>query len=144
MCLGQARGDEVSPLDDLPLLYCVIALPSFPVSTAEIYGRMRLTSTVKDSKINRFLARGEFGRLENRLEETIFSLYPRLRAIKRSFLRQGAILSLVSGTGSAVFGLFEEREIAARALAVMGRTEQTLLVETVSRERYWKSATAGV
>lgn len=144
LCLGQARGDEVSPLDDLPLLYCVIALPSFPVSTAEIYGRMRLTSTVKDSKINRFLARGEFGRLENRLEETIFSLYPRLRAIKRSFLRQGAILSLVSGTGSAVFGLFEEREIAARALAVMGRTEQTLLVETVSRERYWKSATAGV
>lgn len=144
LCLGQARGDEVSPLDDLPLLYCVLALPSFPISTAAIYGRMRLTSTDKDSKINRFLARGEFGRLENRLEETIFSLYPRLRAIKRSFLRQGAVLSLVSGTGSAVFGLFEEKEKAARALAVMGRTEQTLLVETVSRERYWKSATAGV
>jgi 4-diphosphocytidyl-2-C-methyl-D-erythritol kinase len=144
LCLGQARGDEVSPLDDLAGLDCVIALPSFAISTPDIYGRLRLTSTDKDSKINRFLAHGEFGRLENRLEETIFSLYPRLRAIKSSFLRQGAVLSLVSGTGSAVFGLFEDKEKAARALAVMGRTEQTLLVETLSRERYWKSATAGV
>ncbi len=144
LCLGQARGDDVSPLDDLPPLHCVLILPAFSISTADIYSRVRLTSAAEDSKINRFLARGEFGRLENRLEETIFSLYPRLEAIKSSFLRQGAVLSLVSGTGSAVFGLFEDKEKAARALAVMGRTEQALLVETLSRKRYWKSASAGV
>jgi 4-diphosphocytidyl-2-C-methyl-D-erythritol kinase len=144
LCLGEGRGDELSPLEDLPVLYCVLALPSFPISTAAIYGRLRLTSPDKDSKINRFLARGEFGLLENRLEETIFSLYPRLKAIKSSFLQQEAVLSLVSGTGSAVFGLFEDNEKAARALAVMEKTEQALLVETLSRERYWKRATAGV
>jgi 4-diphosphocytidyl-2-C-methyl-D-erythritol kinase len=103
-----------------------------------------LTSPGKDSKINRFLARREFGLLENRLEETIFSLYPRLKAIRSSFLQKEAVLSLVSGTGSAVFGLFEEREKAARALAAMERTEPMLLVETLSRGRYWKRTTAGV
>lgn len=144
LCLGGGRGDALSPLDDPPGLYCVLALPSFPISTAEIYGRLRLTSPRKDSKINRFLERREFGLLENRLEETIFSLYPRLQAIKSSFHQQGAVLSLVSGTGSAVFGLFEERDKAARALAAMERRGEALLVETLSRERYWKRATAGV
>jgi len=144
LCLGEGRGDELSPLDDLPVLYCILALPSFPISTSAIYGRLRLTSPDKDSKINRFLARREFGLLENRLEETIFSLYPRLKAIKSSFLQKEAVLSLVSGTGSAVFGLFQEREKADRALAAMEWTEQALLVETLSRERYWKRATAGV
>jgi 4-diphosphocytidyl-2-C-methyl-D-erythritol kinase len=94
--------------------------------------------------MNRFLARREFGLLENKLEETVFSLYPRLKAIKSSFLYREAVLSLVSGTGSAVFGLFEDREKAAQALADIGRTERALLVETLSRERYWRRATAGV
>jgi 4-diphosphocytidyl-2-C-methyl-D-erythritol kinase len=144
LCLGEGRGNELAPLADLPVLYCVLALPSFPVATSDIYARLRLTSPDKDSKIKRFLAHGEFGLLENRLEETIFSLYPRLKAIKSFFLQKEALLSLVSGTGSAVFGLFEEREKAARALAAMDGVEQALLVETLSRERYWKRATAGV
>jgi 4-diphosphocytidyl-2-C-methyl-D-erythritol kinase len=144
LCLGEGRGDMVTPLPELPLHYCVLVLPPFPILTSDIYGRLRLTSPAEDSKMNRFLARREFGLLKNKLEETVFSLYPRLKAIKSSFLQKGAVLSLVSGTGSAVFGLFEDREKAARALAELGRTEKALLVETLSRERYWKRATAGV
>ena len=144
LCLGEGRGDIVTPLPDLAVHFCVIALPSFPILTPDIYGRLRLTSPPEASKMNRFLARREFGLLENKLEETVFSLYPRLKAIKSSFLYKEAVLSLVSGTGSAVFGLFEDREKAARALAEIGRTEEALLVETLPRERYWKRATAGV
>ena len=144
LCLGEGRGDVITSLPDLPVYSCVLVLPSFPILTSDIYGRLRLTSPSEDSKMNRFLARREFGLLENKLEETVFSLYPRLKAIKSSFLDKEAVLSLVSGTGSAVFGLFEDRKKAARALADMGRTEEALLVETLSRERYWKRATAGV
>jgi len=144
LCLGEGRGDDITPLPDLPVHFCVLALPSFPILTSEIYGRLRLTSPSKDSKMSRFLERREFGLLENRLEETVFSLYPRLKTLKSSFLQLGAVLSLVSGTGSAVFGLFEDREKAERSLAEIGRTEEALLIETLSRERYWKRATAGV
>ena len=144
LCLGEGRGDVITSLPDLPVYYCVLVLPSFPILTSDIYGRLRLTSPAEESKMNRFLARREFGLLENKLEETVFSLYPRLKAIKSSFLHKEAVLSLVSGTGSAVFGLFEDRKKAARALADIGRTEEALLVETLSRERYWKRATAGV
>jgi 4-diphosphocytidyl-2-C-methyl-D-erythritol kinase len=144
LCLGEGRGDEITTLPDLPVYYCVLALPSFPILTSDIYSRLRLTSPAEAIKMNRFLARREFGLLENKLEETVFSLYPRLKAIKSSFLHKEAVLSLVSGSGSAVFGLFADREKAARALAEIGRTEEALLVETLSRERYWKRATAGV
>jgi len=144
LCLGEGRGDRITPLPDLPVHYCVLVLPSFPIMTADIYARLRLTSPGEESKMNRFLARREFGLLENKLEETVFSLYPRLKAIKSSFLQGEAVLSLVSGTGSAVFGLFEDREKAARALAELETTEEAFLVETLSRERYWKRATAGV
>ena len=144
LCLGEGRGDVITPLPDLPVFYCVLALPSFSILTSDVYGRLRLTSPAEASKMSRFLARREFGRLENKLEETVFSLYPRLKAIKSSFLHKEAVLSLVSGTGSAVFGLFEDRDKAARALADIGRTEEALLAETLSRERYWKRATAGV
>ncbi len=144
LCLGEGRGDEITPLPDLPVFYCVLVLPSFPILTSDIYGRLCLTSPAEDSKMSRLLERREFGLLENRLEETVFSLYPRLKTLKNSFLQQGAVLSLVSGTGSAVFGLFEDREKAVRSLSETGRTEEALLIETLSRERYWIRATAGV
>jgi 4-diphosphocytidyl-2-C-methyl-D-erythritol kinase len=144
LCLGEARGDKVTALPDLPRLYCVLALPSFPVSTGAIYGHMRLTSGGKESKINQFLAQRDFGLLENRLEKAVFSLYPRLKAIKSFFHQREAILSLVTGTGSAVFGLFLQKEKAEKALSELEGVEEALLVETLSRERYWKKATAGV
>jgi 4-diphosphocytidyl-2-C-methyl-D-erythritol kinase len=144
LCLGEARGDAVTALPDLPCFYCVLVLPSFPIMTAEIYGRLRLTSAGKESKIGQFLAQRDLGLLENKLEEVVFSLYPRLKAIKSFFHQREAVLSLVTGTGSAVFGLYREKDKAEKALAEIKKTEAAILVKTLSRERYWKRVTAGV
>jgi 4-diphosphocytidyl-2-C-methyl-D-erythritol kinase len=144
LCLGEGRGDRITSLPDLPSLFGVLVLPSFPILTSDIYSRLRLTSPPKDSKIKRFLARREFGLLENNLEETVFSLYPRLKAIKSFFYQREAVLSLVSGSGSAVFGLYPDRGKARRVLAGWEGPEEALLVETISRERYWERVTAGV
>lgn len=144
LCLGEGRGDVLTSLPDLPVLFCVLVLPRFAVSTAEIYARLPLTSGCKDSKMSEFLARREFGRLENGLEQTTLSLYPRLQAIKAFFLEREAILTLVSGSGSAVFGLFGSREAAAQAVAGWDGEEKAVQVETLSRERYWKRVIAGV
>ncbi len=147
LCLGQGRGDVLEILPDLPRLHCVLALSDQPVSTVEVYARLRLTSPDKESKISQFLTEGELGlleRLENRLEETVFSLYPRLKEYKDFFFESEAVLSLMSGSGSAVFGLFRDREKAEKALAGLKKRTGALLVETLSRERYWKRATAGV
>lgn len=146
LCLGEERGDEITPLPDLNSLCSLLVLPGFSISTAKVYGRYSpsLTSGRKDSKIIRFLERREFASLENDLEETVFHQYPQLRDIKSLFQSQGSILSLVSGSGSAVFGLFGDRQKAESIWRELRKDHNALLVETLSRERYWASLSFGV
>jgi 4-diphosphocytidyl-2-C-methyl-D-erythritol kinase len=146
LCLGLGRGDDIVPLSDLVSLPCLLILPSFSIQTDHIYGHFQssLTSQNKDSKIIKFLEIREFGSLENRLEKTVFRFYPQLKAIKSLFRSNGAELSLVSGTGSAVFGLFSEKRKAEEVLRKLKSEHTSTLVETLSRERYWRSLRTGV
>lgn len=146
LCLGEERGDKLWPLPDLPCLPLVLVLPPFPVSTALIYANLllsSLTSAGKDSKISRFLETREFGFLENNLEDTIFSFYPQLIEVKSLFGKQGAELSLVTGSGSAVYGLFRDRAKAEQSLAAMKMRGAAVLVETLTREQGWRELEAG-
>jgi 4-diphosphocytidyl-2-C-methyl-D-erythritol kinase len=146
LCLGEGRGDALTPLPELPGFPVVLAIPPFPVATAGIYARLlpsSLTSEGKDSRINGFLETRAFGFLENRLEETIFSLYPRLKEYKSLFRDQGAELSLVTGSGSAVYGLFRDRVKAERCFAVAKERGAAVLVETLTREQGWSEFEVG-
>jgi 4-diphosphocytidyl-2-C-methyl-D-erythritol kinase len=147
LCLGEERGDRLTELDDLPSLHVVLALPPFPVLTPRIYGALgasSLTSPGEDSKISRFLKTRELGFLENRLEETIFRLYPQLIEYKSLFRNHGAELSLVTGSGSAVYGLFRDRERAERCLADARKRGEAVLTGTVARLQGWTELEAGV
>ncbi len=146
LCLGLGKGDEITPLSDTATLSCLLVLPSFSIQTSHIYSHfsLSLTSRDKDSKIIKFLDNREFDLLENRLEETVFRFYPQLKAIKRLLRGQGSELPLVSGTGSAVFGLFLEQEKAEKVLRKVKKDYTSLLVETLPRERYWRSLKTGV
>ncbi len=146
-CLGEGIGDVLTPLPELPPRHCVLALPPFSIPTAGIYCSLdsaALTSRPEDSRIMRFFETGKIGALENALESAIFRFYPQLQEIKRWFMDQGAELSLVTGSGSAVYGLFRNRAAAeACAASVSGRV-RVVLAETVTRERGWPEIEAGV
>lgn len=146
LCLGRGRGDDIEPLEDIPQSYCLLALPERAILTATIYDRCRpsLTSESKDSKIIRFLETHDFGLLANDLEETVFTLYPQIKAIKNRLQNLSSELSLVSGTGSAVFGLYIDANRAMRAFETLKKEQPSCLVETVSREQYAESMCWGV
>ena len=147
LCLGEDRGDRLTPLPDLPARWIVLVLPPVAVPTPLIYGSIdpaALTSDDKDSKITRFLRTRELGSLTNTLEETIFRFFPQLQEIKGFLRDQGAALSLVTGSGAGVFGLFEDRDRAERCRAAFTGRFETLLVETMGRTRGWEAITAGV
>jgi 4-diphosphocytidyl-2-C-methyl-D-erythritol kinase len=146
LCLGTGRGDDVVPVTDLDSVSCLLVFPEFSISTASIYGQFQLslTSRSKGSKIIKFLDSRELGSLENELEETVFRPHPQLKVIKNLFRDHGAELSLVSGTGSAVFGLFSERKKAEKVMEELKKSDPSFLVETLSRERYQESIKLGV
>jgi 4-diphosphocytidyl-2-C-methyl-D-erythritol kinase len=146
LCLGEGRGDRLTPLPDLPPAFVLLAFPPFSVATAGIYAAWRpsLTSADKPSKIRRFLENRDLGSLENRLEETIFRFHPQLEEYQRFFRSRGAAASLVSGTGSAVFGLFAEKAPALEARRLLQERVRTVLAETLPAKEYARRLRAGV
>jgi len=146
LCLGRGRGDELDPLPDLPETAVLIVLPPFPISTAEIYAHCRpaLTSGGEPGRISQFLDNKDFELLENQLEETIFRFHPSLEDVKSFLKKQGAAAAMVTGSGSAVYGLFPEREKAEAVRAALPAGTVSVLAGTLSREAYWTALRAGV
>ena len=146
LCLGQGKGDRIIPLEDLAPLFCLLVLPSLSLSTAAVYESIprALTSQGKESKIDRFLSSRELGFLENDLEKTVFYLYPQIKEIKDSLREQGSELSLMSGSGSAVFGLFADKQRAEKALRAVAKDHPAILAKTVSRKDFWEEWYTGV
>ncbi|MFC2167162.1 4-(cytidine 5'-diphospho)-2-C-methyl-D-erythritol kinase [Acidobacteriota bacterium] len=145
LCLGLGKGDELTQLFELDPFYCVLVFPHLSIITSSVYKRLStLTSEDKKSKIIKFLDNLEYGSLENGLEETVFFDYPQLREIKRLLYKLGSELSLVSGSGSTVFGLFHQKKKAAEVYNRLKNTYSLSLVKPLSRAQYWDSINVGV
>ena len=77
--------------------------------------------------------------IENDFESVVFPKYPAIREAKRALERSGAKYVSLSGSGSAVYGLFLDGENAAKAAQKLGDNGiSALATETLTRERYWK------
>ncbi|MFZ2634430.1 MAG: 4-(cytidine 5'-diphospho)-2-C-methyl-D-erythritol kinase [Desulfosalsimonadaceae bacterium] len=113
-------GDILTPCPHLESFPLVLIYPSVPVSTVEVYKKLNLRLT-KTKKINtRFLFKQNRGRdafqfLFNDLEPVASVICPDIEAAKASLLKQNAMAALMTGSGSAVFGLFENDDSALKA-----------------------------
>ena len=111
-CYAEGIGDKLSSIHlDLRGLRIVMIKPSCGVSTKEAYAGIVRHPEV-EGQIKTALAEGlsfEAMRslLINDFEQTVFPLHPEIAEIKRRLLDAGAIYAAMSGSGSTVFGLFE-------------------------------------
>ena len=139
--VGIGRGHEIFPLPDIPRFHAVLAAPGLHISTPDAYRRLdsHLTTESQQNKIFSFgcqvWAGGVASAACNDFEAVVFQQYPRLAALKKKLRRAGASLALMSGSGSAVYGLFRTRGEVSRALATLEK-ETAFRVSTVSRARY--------
>jgi 4-diphosphocytidyl-2-C-methyl-D-erythritol kinase len=98
------------------------------VATKEAYGRVRLSFS--DSRT--LDCDHVTSRLYNRFEDLVFPDHPELPRLKQELLVAGASAALMSGSGSAVYGLAGSREQGAQILAQIQKTyNQSWLVHTV-------------
>jgi 4-diphosphocytidyl-2-C-methyl-D-erythritol kinase len=140
--LALGRGEELYPLVDLPPHAVAILKPSFGVSTPDAYGwydEDRAAGVAEAADVQT-LAAGTPARtvpIDNDLEPPVFRRRPAVRALRDSLRKSGAIAASMSGSGSAVFGLFPSRAAARKAVAaVPERRALGIVTRTISRGEY--------
>jgi 4-diphosphocytidyl-2-C-methyl-D-erythritol kinase len=83
--------------------------------------------------------------MRNDLEPPVVGHHPAIARIRQSLLDAGANFAAMSGSGSAVFGLFERAEAARRSANDLARPGWlSLLTRTISRREYARRVAAGL
>jgi 4-diphosphocytidyl-2-C-methyl-D-erythritol kinase len=114
-------GEKLTPVEaHLPAAMLIVFDPTIHVSTREAYASLSPTPRSASMDYARFFAHTPPLKtwkeaLRNDFEPEIFRRYPRLAEIKHALYLRGAGFALMSGSGSAIYGLFENVEIAQRA-----------------------------
>ena len=143
---AQGIGTELSSLPDGPKSYVIIITPGAKVSTATAYESLKapsLTSQRSVSILSSSFAEPISGdraqwALHNDFEGVIFEIEPEIKRAKTALLDAGAQGSLLAGSGSSVFGIFENEDARERALTNL-KSElgwQIFSGETISRAEY--------
>jgi 4-diphosphocytidyl-2-C-methyl-D-erythritol kinase len=150
--VGLGRGEELYPLPDRTGKFVLLVCPEVHSSTAHAYRDLSagLTSDSLQNKLISFQQEvwqavgggpAQGVAYENDFEEVVFARHPQLRRIKERLLRQGALSAGMTGSGSAVFGVFEYRDRLVDAKSAF--RENSFAVSFLSRSQYqsaWKRA----
>ena len=117
--LSEGIGEKLCKLPSLPPCTILLVKPAFSLSTKLIYENLHLEN-ITDAEhpdVDRMIKELESGSLEdicalggNLLEKVSISLRPEIQVLKDFFIKEGALLSLMSGSGPTVFGIFPEKE----------------------------------
>ncbi len=143
---GAGRGDEVYSVPELPEAHLVVVYPGLRVPTYEAYALLtrRLTPDESHRRIYRFCSLLQAGldclpEAFNDFERVVLDRYQSIREARDFLLEHGAVASLLSGSGSSVFGFFLEEESALAASSAVRREEWRVFpAKTLSRLGFFK------
>jgi 4-diphosphocytidyl-2-C-methyl-D-erythritol kinase len=139
--IGLGRGEELYPVDDVARLGVVVIKPSFGVGTADAYGwldadRAASVETPASERPQDIEVGGAGGRLQlaNDLQAPVSRRHPAIAEMMAACVMHGAMAAAMSGSGSAVFGVFSE-STARQAVARLQRPDWlVMLTRTLSRQ----------
>jgi 4-diphosphocytidyl-2-C-methyl-D-erythritol kinase len=129
-CLAQGTGDILTPMPSMPNCYIVIAKKGEGMSTPRAYAAL-------DEKYNRFkdyetnkcllnvllnadhISKEYCSGLFNIFESVVEYERAEVPRIKNMMIESGALAAMMSGSGTSVFGIFESKSDAERALDIL-------------------------
>ena len=144
--LGLGRGEEIYPLVDLPTHWIVIVQPPYGISTAEAYAwydedRAAGLREPREPQMLPVPWPTRAAQMINDLEPPVVRRHPEIGALKTVLREAGAVAAAMSGSGSAVFGLFRTQAGASRALKPVSRSgARARLTRTLSRAEHERRA----
>ncbi|MGE5345218.1 MAG: 4-(cytidine 5'-diphospho)-2-C-methyl-D-erythritol kinase [Acidithiobacillales bacterium] len=139
---GTGRGERIEMLPDLPDESLVLLVPPFGMATPDVYREVGAGALAGPPPTG---PREDLMPDRNDLEAAAERLRPELRSLRASLLAAGAVTARLSGSGSALFGLFRSREVAEQAAAALGSLggARAVVTRTVSRDEWRRRACPG-
>jgi 4-diphosphocytidyl-2-C-methyl-D-erythritol kinase len=110
-CYAEGIGEKLQPIDlSLSGYYIAVVRPDIPVPTKEAFSRIRPHYPAQNCR-ETVMQPVETWRdtLINDFEESVFALHPEIGNIKQQLYDMGATYAAMSGSGSALFGLFKKQ-----------------------------------
>ena len=140
--LAEGRGEVLTPLSALPHCHVVICKPAFSISTPELFRAVdgvRLRCRPDTDGVLAALEAGDLGGVARRMYNVFEDVLPsrqrtEVAAIRSALVQHGALGANMSGTGPAVFGLFDDADRARSAWEELRQTyRDVFLTETVEQ-----------
>ena len=147
---GRGRGELLTPLPDGPEDWLILAFPPFSLSTAAVYGVFSAPALTDSAAQTNLRGSGSGGGPDrNDLEPAAESLRGELRRLRLALLDHGATSARLSGSGSTVFGVFDDAKSARRAFEGLGGLREEMMatmtiVKTVSKVAFERRAMPSV
>lgn len=137
--IARGIGEVLTPLSAPVDCHVIIAKPPVSVSTAYVYGHIKPLEITKRPDIEAMAQSIKDGDLKkmasliyNVMEDVTVVEYPIISEIKQVMLDNGALNSIMSGSGPTVFGLFDDKEKAQQCVKTLeekGLTQQLYLTK---------------
>jgi 4-diphosphocytidyl-2-C-methyl-D-erythritol kinase len=148
-CRATGTGTTLTPLLDGPKQYLIIVTPNAKISTAHAYASLNAPSlTTSDSASILSSSLADLNSADSRqwplcndFERVIFEIEPEIERAKIALLDAGAWGALLAGSGSSVFGVFDNESVRDCGLKNL-RCEagwRVFSCETISGEEYFKA-----
>jgi 4-diphosphocytidyl-2-C-methyl-D-erythritol kinase len=147
--VGIGRGTELYPLPDMPSSPGLLIIPDIHSSTAAAYAALNRKAIDETSQaillrfqsfvLSAWSAPEPPSPPVNDFEPVVFHQHPQLKSMKGKLLKLGAWRAMMTGSGSALFGLFPSREVRDRAAGLFHRefaSNRVYPFRMVSRGRY--------
>lgn len=137
--IARGIGEVLTPLPAPADCHVIIAKPPVSVSTAYVYGHIKpleitkrpdieaMAQSIKDVDLKKMASL-----IYNVMEDVTVGEYPIISEIKQVMLDNGALNSIMSGSGPTVFGLFDDKEKAQQCVKTLeekGLTQQLYLTK---------------
>lgn len=134
LAFASGIGEELLDLERFLPFYIVTVFPGEHISTVWAYKNFypkfeRKVPDLKEMLIE--LCEDKdltvLPAFENDFEGVVFDYYPSVRQVKERLLEEGALFASLSGSGSAVFGLFDRQDAAEKAMLAFGEKGRACL-----------------
>ena len=137
--LAWGRGQRLLPLRPLPQMPALVLIPPFAIETRSAYESLSVGNTMGGSRAGVLAAQrlDSWEALQhdavNDFESVLFPRYPLLAQLTAALREAGASMAMLSGSGSAVFGLFQlERNVPRAAKRLRERFPDVRAIETTT------------